>query len=312
MKESQKVKVLISPSTFGVCDRAPIDRLKEEGFEIIDNPYKRRLTKDEVIKLLSDGVEGIIAGLEPLDKEVLEKSNLKVISRCGSGTSNVYAGAYREFEIQVRATLGAPTISVAELTVGAMISLLRQIPQMNMDLHQGKWTKITGAQLAGKTVLIIGFGNIGQRVAKFLKPFEVKLLAVDPQVKGTKLAVKLCQLKEALPEADIITIHAGGTKQILGKEEFKLIRNGIYLLNAARGQVVDEYCLIEALENKKIKGAWIDTFSIEPYNGPLKNYPQVILTPHVGSYTVECRKKMEMQAVENLINGFKKLNVNIK
>ena len=300
-----RIKVLIGPSTFGEHDPAPLVHLAEAGCDIIENPYKRRLTRDEVLKLLSDKVTGLIAGLEPLGRDVLEKTRLRVISRCGVGTSNIDLEAARELCIKVRSTPDAPTTSVAELTIGAMINTLRQISRMDMDLHGGRWAKQIGVQLEGKAVAIIGLGRIGRKVASLLKGFNVKLIAVDPNLSGKVDGVEICSLEEALPKADIVTIHSGGESQIMGSNEFKLIKDGAFLLNAARGGVVDETALIEALDNGKIKGAWIDTFNIEPYTGPLKSYSQVILTPHAGSYTVECRKIMETEAVNNLISAFR-------
>ena len=313
MKKPLKgVKILIGPSVFGVYDSSPLDRLAKAGCEIIANPYKRRLTKDELLELLSDDVAGLIAGLEPLDKEVLEKTKLKVISRCGSGISNIDLKVAKKLRIKICYTPNGPTSAVAELTIGAMISLLRQIPQMNMDLHGNKWIKRAGVQLEGKTVVIVGLGRIGKKVATLLKSFNVNLIAVEPSLhkneNGSADGIKLYSLARALPIADIITIHASGEHQIIGSNEFRLIKEGVFLLNAARGGLIDEQSLIQALENGKIRGAWLDTFNCEPYSGLLKKYPQVILTPHAGSYTIECRKSMEIEAVRNLIDYFKNQN----
>ena len=119
--------------------------------------------------------------------------------------------------------------------------------------------------------------------------------------------VRFLSLEEALPQADIITIHAAGDRIILGRKEFAAMKNGVFLLNCARGNIIDEAELVRSLENGLVSGAWLDCFSEEPYVGPLTKYPQVILTPHVGSYTAECRKRMEMEAVDNLITGFQEL-----
>lgn len=309
MRSLSGIKILIGPSTFGAKNKTPLDMLRKAGCEIIDNPYKRRLTKDELLKLLSDDVAGLIAGLEPLDREVLEKTRLRVISRCGAGISNIDLEAAKELNIKIYNTPYGPTTSIAELTVGAILSLLRQIPQMNDDLHAGRWVKKIGLQLENKTVVIIGFGRIGKKVASLLKPFNVKLIAVDPRLldKQDELmdGVEACSLENALPKADIITIHSSGEVQVIGGAEFKLIKNGTFLLNAARGGLVDEESLIEALNDGRIRGAWIDAFNVEPYSGPLKNYPTVILTPHAGSYTEECRENMEVEAAINLITAFR-------
>ena len=297
-------KILIGLSSFSAVDPSPMDRLRESGCEIIDNPFRRRLTKTELLDLLSKEVAGLIAGLEPLDREVLKSSSLKVVSRCGSGMSNVDVDAAKEFGIKVFFTPDAPVDAVAEMTVGALLSMLRMIPQMDRDLHDGKWNKRIGVQLKGKTITIVGFGRIGKRVAALLKPFDVKIIAVDPNIKESIKGVDLLPLDRALREADIITIHSSGEKQLIGPREFEIVKQGAFILNAARGGLIDENSLVSALDKGKIKGAWLDTFSTEPYDGPLKKYPQVVLTPHAGSYTLECRKSMEMQTVDNLISGF--------
>jgi D-3-phosphoglycerate dehydrogenase len=304
MKTLHGEKILIGPSSFCDIDKLPLERLCETGCEIINNPFKRKLTKPELLDLLGRGVTGLIAGLETLDREALKNSSLKVISRCGAGLSNVDLLAAKELGIKVYSTPSAPTDAVAELTVGTLIAMLRMVSQMDDDLHDGKWNKRIGVQLKGKTVAIIGFGRIGRRVSMLLKPFDVRIIAVDPNIKEDIEDISFLPLDKALREADIITIHSSGEQQLIGPREFKLIKNGAFLLNAARGELVDEDSLVRALNENRIRGVWLDTFSIEPYNGPLRKYPQVILTPHIGSYTLECRKAMEMQAVENLIQAF--------
>ena len=303
MKSLIDDKVLIGPSSFAEIDPEPMDRLVESGCTVIDNPYKRKLTKNEVIELLSDGITGIIAGLEPLDREVLETSTLKVLSRCGSGMSNVDIDTAERLGIKVYSTPFGPVNAVAELTLACLLSLLRELPRMDQALHEKKWEKRIGSELKGKKVAIIGFGRIGRRVYELISAFGSQVITVDPVFDGKINDVKLMTLNNALKEADIISIHSSSTACLLGKNEFALMKDGVYLLNAARGEVIDEKELIIALDSGRVAGAWLDTFTEEPYSGPLCNYPQVILSPHVGSYTKECRLTMESEAVENLLKG---------
>ena len=298
----KKKKVLLGPSQMG---KSAIEKLEANGFDVIPNPFKRKLAKEELKALLKD-VDGIIAGLEPLDKEILGASSLKVISRCGSGISNVDLEATKNLGIQFYSTPLGPTASVAELTLCNILSLLRNIPNVNKKMHEGIWEKNTGKLLAGKTVVIIGFGRIGQAVARLLKPFKVTLIVVDPffEVSAYDGDIQLSGIEEALPVADIVLIHSSSEELILTKKEFDILKKGAYVLNAARGTLIDEQALIDALDTNKISGAWLDVFNIEPYNGPLSNYENVILTPHISSYTVEGRLNMENEAVENLIKGF--------
>jgi D-3-phosphoglycerate dehydrogenase len=276
-------------------------KLRESGLNIIDNPYGRKLTKPELAQLLP-GVQGILAGLETLDEEIMANSELKVISRVGSGISNVDLAAAKRLGIAVKSTPLAPITAVAELTIGCLLTLLRKVSAMDQALHSGRWLKLTGTQLHGKKVAVIGYGNIGQRVGTLLQAFGAEVLAVDPQYTKAIYGVPVNTLEEALSVADIVTIHSGGQDQLLGQREFDLMKPGTYLLNAARGHLVDEEALRQALDDKRVAGAWLDTFANEPYTGELTNYPQVMLTPHVGSYTVECRLAMEMEAVENLLD----------
>ncbi|MBT7929496.1 hydroxyacid dehydrogenase, partial [Candidatus Peregrinibacteria bacterium] len=242
-------KILVGTSSFAALDKTPIDRLISEGFEVVDNPFKRKLTKEELLDLLSPDVIGLIAGLEPLDREVLQKSNLKVISRVGSGLSNIDLDSAEDLGISVCYTPYGPTTAVAELVLGNMISLVRMIPLMDRDMHIKKWNKRIGLQLEGKTVAIIGYGRIGRKVAELLSSFNVNILVVDPFCKDDISDYTVLPLEKALTNADIITIHSSGDTCILGKEEFSIIKSGAYLLNAARGNLISEPSLIEALES---------------------------------------------------------------
>ncbi|MFH2058511.1 MAG: NAD(P)-dependent oxidoreductase [Pseudomonadota bacterium] len=298
-----KIKILLGPSQMG--DPA-VKKLEENGFDVIPNPYKRKLTKAELKVLLKD-VEGIIAGLEPLDKEILETSTLEVISRCGSGITNVDSDSVKKLGIHFFSTPLGPTASVAELTICSILSLLRNTHIVNKKMHDGIWEKNTGFLLSGKTVVIIGFGKIGQAVSRLLEPFNVQLIVVDPFFDPLtyEKSVNVVDLGSALPVADIVLIHSSSEEPILKANEFELIKKGSFILNASRGNLVDETALIHALNEKKISGAWLDVFQDEPYSGPLSKFENVILTPHIASYTVEGRLNMENEAVENLIKGFK-------
>jgi D-3-phosphoglycerate dehydrogenase / 2-oxoglutarate reductase len=299
------VKVLLGPSSFAAGERGPLEKLRAFGCEVIDNPYRRKLTRDELLALLEGGVEGIIAGLETLDREVMERSSLRVISRCGSGMSNVDVAAARELGIEVYSTPDAPTTAVAELTVGALLSLLRGIPARDRGVREGRWEKQAGTQLAGKTVAVVGLGRIGRRTAALLGAFGTTVIGVDPYLAGEIEGIPLLPLDEALARADIVALHSSGAERLLGERELGLLRPGAYLLNAGRGELVDEDALLRALDTGHLAGAWLDVFAREPYDGPLCGSDRVILTPHIGSYTAEGRIAMEDEAAENLLRGLR-------
>ena len=298
--EIEMMNVLIGPSSFGALDDAPLKRLESAGCELVPNPYKRRYTKDETMELLL-GIDGLIAGLEPLDREVMESTNgcLKVISRCGSGMSNVDESAAAELGIKVFNTPNGPTEAVAEMTLGCLLSVMRQVQIMNASLHKGDWNKQIGHQLQGKTVAIVGYGRIGRRVAELLAPFGVNILIVDPYVND----VATVDLDGALPVADILLCHLAGDECVLDQAAFAKMKKGVVVCNAARGGTVDEAALIDGLKSGMVSGAWLDALPREPYAGRLQAFDQVILTPHVGSYTLEGRLNMEMECAENLIHG---------
>lgn len=300
MTESRRV--IVGLSTFAAAGPEPLERLKASGLDIVSNPFGRTLTTKELLDL-APGAVALIAGLETLSRDVLQQTELRVISRCGAGLSNIDLDAARELGIKVRSTPDAPTAAVAEMTVGALIGLLRELPRMDRELRGGHWVRRVGTQVAGKTIAIVGFGRIGRRVAALLRAFGVTILAVDPALSGQTEGVEVVTLDAALARADVVTLHASGEQEILGDRALSLVKRGVMILNAARGGLIDESALCAALDDGRVGGAWLDTFSQEPYEGPLVGYPQVILTPHAASSTAECRRRMEMEAVENVLDA---------
>lgn len=293
-----------SPSSFGQADDAPLRLLEGAGVTVKPNPFGRRLTEDEAKEHLA-GVEGLIAGLEPLTREVLESaSGLKAIARVGIGVDNIDHEAARELGIEISNTPDAPAESVAELTVSAALWLLRGIGPANQALHEREWAKAISPGLKGNTVLLVGFGRIGRAVYERLVPFGARILVCDPALDEPPVpGVSLVSLEEGLALAGVVSLHAGGRDQIIGAEELRRLPQGAVLLNSARGELVDEGALVEALTTGHLAGAWFDVFWEEPYTGPLCDFDQVLLTPHVGTYTASCRREMEMGATRNLLGA---------
>lgn len=298
-----KARIAISTSSFAALDATPLQMLALAGVEAVPNPYGRRLTESEAIGHLKD-VDGLLAGVEPLTRRVLESApTLRAIARVGIGMANVDLEAAREQGIKVSNTPKGPTTAVAEMTVTALLALCRNLVPTNAALHAGRWQKSIGMGLEGLKVLSIGYGRIGRRVHDLLKGFGTIALVYDPYLDSATLKQGETQvsLAEGLPQADVITIHAAGNQTILRPDEFAQIQNGALLLNSARGELVDEGALIDALESGKIKSAWLDVFREEPYSGKLLEYDQVLLTPHVATYTRQCRLSMETAAVRNVL-----------
>jgi len=297
------MKVFISTSSFAKDEDRPLDMLKESGLEVSLNPYGRKLSEDEIEGVLHD-VDYLIAGTEPLTQRVLESAKrLKVISRCGTGLDNVDIKAADKLGIKVYNTPYGPTLSVAELTIGLIFDMLRRISKMDRDVRSGVWEKYTGNLLIEKKVGIIGFGKIGQKVAELLMPFGCEIVCYDIRKEDKELKIKIASSDEILRTSDIISIHVSSKEQIIGREEFKKIKKGAWIINVSRGGVIDESELYKALKKGHLSGAALDVFEQEPYSGPLKELDNVILTPHIGSYAKEGRINMEIEAVKNVLNG---------
>ena len=297
--------VAIGPSSFAEKDSAPLDMLKAAGIVVKPNPFGRRLTEAEIIEHLQ-GVDGLIAGLEPLNRTVLQSSHprLKALARVGIGVANVDFDAAKEFEVTVSSTPDGPVDAVAEMTLAALLSLARKIIPTNATLHRGEWAKSIGLGLRDSKVLLIGYGRIGRRVGELLQAFGADVLVCDPALDTASTAlpgITRVTLDQGLGEADVISLHASGEACILDQTAFARMKPGVLLLNGARGALVDEAALLDALESGMVAGTWFDAFWEEPYCGKLCQMDRAILTPHVGTYTKQCRLQMESEAVRNLL-----------
>jgi len=297
------MRVAIGTSSFGATDRKPLDKLERAGVEIAPNPFGRRMTEDEIIALLS-GVDGLLAGLEPLTRKVFEAApRLRAVARVGIGLSNVDLNAAREFGIAVSITPDAPTEAVAEATVAAGVVLSRGFVNASAAMHEGRWVKQIGFGLRETACLVIGYGRIGRRVADIMCSMGADVMVTDPAIseKDVPPGLRLVPLVDGLRNAKIVTIHASSSDTLLGTREFQVMQDGVILLNSARAELVAEEAMLRALEAGKVAGAWFDVFWEEPYRGALTKFPQILLTPHMGTYTEQCRVKMETSAVENLL-----------
>jgi len=306
----KKNKILISPTSFGKCGSQPLEFLKN-NYEIVLNPFGRKMTPDEIIKHGRDCV-GIIAGVEPLNATVLESlPHLRCISRCGSGIDTVDIEKAKELDIVVKNTPYGPTRAVAELTIGLIFDVLRQISSRDRSIRNGKWNKQMGFLLKDKTVGVLGLGRIGRTVAELLLKLDAKVIGSDINpdkdwLKKTK--IPLVSFDELIKKSDILCVHVSSSpsgKCLIGKKELKSMKKDSYIVNLSRGGIVDEKALYNALKNKHLAGAAIDVFQQEPYKGPLIELDNIVITPHIGSYAKESRLEMEIEAVENLLDVLK-------
>lgn len=298
------MKIAITTSSFAVYSQEPLDLLTAAGLEYVLNPHGRKLTAAEVVDLCRD-VEGVVAGTEPLNWEVLKAlPKLKAISRCGVGMDNVDLNAAKELGVKVRNTPDGPTRAVAELTLGFVLDLLRQVTLMDRELRSGVWKKRMGRLLLGKRVGVVGFGRIGQSVGALLAAMGADIAYTDPVVDLT--THPRMSLEELMAWSEIVTLHCSkpkGQAFLIGGKELDMLPEGALLLNVSRGGLVDEAALYERLKSGRLAGAAVDVFNEEPYDGPLRSLPTAILTPHVGSYAREGRVQMELDSVRNLLEA---------
>ncbi len=290
-------KIIVGSSNFGKYSSHSIKLLEEKGYKLIINRNSKPFNGLELLKLVKDkDVIGSLAGLEVYTKDILENSNIKVISRLGSGLTNIDLKTAKQLNIKIYSTPTAPVNSVAELTVSMMISLMRNTITLNNDLKKGNWNKLFGNNLFNKNILIIGYGNIGKKVKKILEVFDVNVLIYDPYLnKGNNDLITYLKI------ADVITIHVNTEEQILGKPEIETMKNNAIILNASRGKNICEKSLIDHLRKNKDIKVWLDVFKDEPYEGKLLSFNNVFVTPHIASLTYETRLMIEKEAINNLM-----------
>ena len=267
----------------------------------------KRLSEDELCKAV-ENVNGVIAGTEKFTRRVFESSpNLRVISRVGVGLDSIDMDAAQEHGVIVVNTPDAPIQAVAEHTLALIFAVLKRITIYNDNIRRGEYTVESGLLLNERIVGIVGLGRIGHKVAEMLEVLGCKIIYYDPfmtaEMDNTWRHME--SLYELLEIAEIVTLHLPsqkGNKPILDKKAFEKCRQGMIVINTARGSLIDESALVQAIENGIIWGAGLDVFPFEPYTGKLLDYSQIVTTPHVASNTIESRRQMEMEAINNLIN----------
>ena len=305
------MQVLISTSSFNLANFAQLENLKTAGIEVKLNPFEARLTEDQVIELLGTNTIGLIAGLEPLTKNVLQSAkSLKVIARVGTGLDSVDLAAAKQLGISVLNTPDAPTRAVAELTVAHILGLLRHLSKADRQIRSGAWKGLMGSLLETKTVGLVGFGRIGKRVATLLSAFGASVIISDAQVKASDF--QNLELDELCAKADILSLHLPyneSTHHIINEKRINLMKKGSYIVNISRGGLIDETMLLGALKSGHIAGAALDCFEQEPYEGELRNLENVQITAHMGSYARETRDLMEQEASNLLVNALREMNL---
>ena len=305
------MKVLITTVPFGEKNRLPLDLLEKSSIEYLINPLNRKLTENELLEMLSD-FDAIIAGTDKISKKVMDKaSKLRHISRVGIGLDGVDLIEAKKRGIKVSYTPDVPAPAIAELTLGMMLTLLRSTHVSNTKMHQGNWHRVFGRRLSNVTIGLIGVGRVGIRIIKHLQSFDApKILANDVSklVKKLKLPVEWANKEQIFKEADVITLHlplTGLTKNLIKEEHLMLMKKDAIIINTSRGGIINEKDLYNVMKSGHLSGAAIDVFEHEPYNGPLREIERCLLTSHIGSMSIDCRVKMEIEATEEAIRFLK-------
>ncbi len=299
-------KVLISDK----LDESCVSLLKEKGFDV---DYKAGIKHDELLSIINDYNILLVRSATKVTEEIINAgSNLEIVGRAGTGVDNVDIKAANRKGIIVMNTPGGNTTSAAEHTIALMLSMCRMIPQANRSLIEGRWDRklYSGTEFNGKTLGVIGLGKIGREVALMAKGLRVNVIGYDPVLSkeyADEIGIELFSLDEIFAKSDFISVHVpltATTENLLSKNEFAKCKDGVKIINCARGGIVSESDLLDALNSGKVSGAAFDVFTEEPpANYDLIKHPNFIATPHLGASTEEAQVKVAIQIV-NQINDF--------
>lgn len=309
MKELKDCHVLVTPTSFGRNDPELISELENAVGRVTYNTTGKPLSSSQLAEILPD-VDGFIAGLDVIDRYALENApQLRVIARYGTGTDRVDLEAAAERKIVVTNAPGANSVAVAELTVGLLLNLARPILDAAAQTREGQWPRTKGISLQNKTVGIVGLGAIGKAVARRLSGFECQVLAYDvfpDEAFAREFGITLCPMDELLRTADFVTLHVpvlADTKNMVNAAFLQKMKQGAFLINTSRGELVDEAALYDALVSGQLSGAALDAFRQEPpeKENILLTLPQLIPTPHMGAHADSATNAMGQMALLNCL-----------
>ncbi len=280
------------------------------GYLDIEVDARPALGEIELLDVIEQADALLVRSATTVDATLIQQATkLKVIGRAGIGVDNIDVAAATKAGIIVMNTPLANAVSTAEHAIALIFSIARHIPQANTSTHAGLWekTRFLGREVSHKNLGIIGCGNIGKIVANRAKGLQMRVLVFDPMLsedEAEKLGVEKVRFSDLLSRADFITLHTPLTKDthgIIGEKEIAQMKKTVYLINAARGGLIDEVALQTALEDEKIAGAALDVYSDEPlYQHPLFNHPKVIMTPHIAASTYEAQANVALQIAEQV------------
>ncbi len=290
--------------------------LSREGLELLENEhevdYRPQLERNDFLDLLPDFDALVVRSGVKVDAEAIAvATRLRVVGRAGVGVDNIDVATATEAGVIVVNAPTANTIAAAELTVGLIYALARNIPIGDASLRRGEWrrSEFVGTELRGKTLGIVGLGKIGLAVAERARAMEMDLIGSDPYAREEALAaraIELVKMDELLRRADVVTLHVplnDATRGLINVESLRLMKPGAFLINVARGGVVDEAALADALIGGRLGGAAVDVFEHEPpRESPLLSAPNTVLTPHLGASTREAQLKAGVEVAEQVLD----------
>ena len=301
-------KVLVGATNFSKYGPKTKQFLIDNGFEIVENTFDKPFTKEQILERIDDDVFGVIAGCEEWDEEIFEKAKgLRVIGRFGIGVDNIDLESAKKHNVKVCNARGMNKIAVGEHTLALVLACMRDIVNLDADTRKGGWARPMKYNINGKVFGLVGFGAIAQYVAQLLSSFGcAKIYAFDayPNYEAAeKLGVTMTDLDTIVKEADIITLHVPCTPEttkMFGKKQFEEMKDTAVLINVARGPVVDEKELYNALKEKKIAMAGLDVYEVEPTSAdnPLFTLDNVIVMPHTAAETYETYESVSMFAAQ--------------
>lgn len=307
-----QARVLIATRSFGSTSQKPWQILDEAGCETVQADMSQKMTEERLIQLL-DGMDAAIVGVVPVTACVLEHApGLKVISAHGVGVDHIDLEAAARLGVTVANCPETNNEAVADLTIGLMISVARQIPAADQDVRNGLWGRYHGCELWKKTLGLIGLGSIGRAVARRASGFDMQVLAFDPYIDRSQAeasGIRLTSFEEVLTSADFLSLHAALTEEtqhLIGKAELAHMKPSAFLINTARGGLVDETALYMALVEGRLAGAALDVFAHEPPMGnSLLDLKNVVVTPHVGAHTQEAIERVGVLAARNVVQALR-------
>ena len=312
MNTAKKMKVLVTATNYSTLCAAAKNLLESSNCEVVENPFGRPLTFDELKGYIPD-IDGVVVGVDTWDEAVFKlATNLKVLARFGVGVDNIDIEKAREFGVKVCNAAGKNANAVAELTLGLIISAMRNIHALHQTTRQGRWDRFVGEELVGKKVGLLGFGNIAQKVAKKLSGFDVDVVAYDkyPNLDAAKaLNVTMVGWEEVLGQSDIVCMLLPSlkeTKHFMNEKTFAMMKNKAYFINTARGALVDETALKAALESGKLTAAAIDVYEREPStaDNPLFKVDNILTTPHTAAETHETYHEIGLFTAQCILDVF--------